>query len=88
VSPTPCPQGPIRSFLGTTRGDLHGANQELKRINQALQAENPEHKRAEGALRASERNFQLLVETIPGYRWNRPWKTDRVLMTWWNTRQG
>jgi PAS domain S-box-containing protein len=39
---------------GRARDELRGALQELKRINEALQAENTERKRAEDALRKSE----------------------------------
>src|SRR4029077_21153685 len=40
--------------LRDARDDLHRSVQELKRINEALQAENSERKRAEDALRKSE----------------------------------
>ena len=40
--------------LRDARDDLHRTVQELKRINEALQAENAERKRAEDALRRSE----------------------------------
>jgi PAS domain-containing protein len=49
--------------------DLHGAYQELKRINQALRAENSERQRADEALRAGEQNSRLIVNSIPGHVW-------------------
>jgi K+-sensing histidine kinase KdpD len=58
--------------LRDTRDDLHRTVQDLKTINEALQAENAERKRAEGALRKSESylaDAQKLSQT-GSFGWN------------------
>ena len=58
--------------LRDARDDLHRTVQELKRINEALQAENSERQRAEDALRKSESYLaeaQKLSQT-GSFRWN------------------
>jgi PAS domain S-box-containing protein len=72
--------------LRRTRDDLQVALRELQRVNNALQAENAERKRAEQKSRQAEQELQVTIDTIPALAasYQRDGSPDFVNQTWRN----
>ena len=70
--------------LRRARNDLRATVQELENLNQSLQAENADRKKAEQSIRQAERELQVTIDTIPALaaRYRRDGSLDFVNRTW------